>query len=477
MWSIKEIGDKFFNIEEKFNLNHRKIQGVYFWQIIRMYIYYDITRKLNTFGSPQQQYLSLVDKFKTVIPFIRNSLFSNPLSKDYHRDFLIFDHPRKVLYRNEYKDIYSCFLEEYLEKYSKSYDIIESPYLNKHYSEKSNKIKYNDKILLGSYIYKKMTNLKFTKEETDLMETIENEINNSYSIDLDLKSIIENHILNFQYEYKQYKKLLNKRRPNAIFLVVAYENKGLVAAAHDSNIPVYELQHGTISKYHVGYSYPNEKSSDERKIEYFPDKLLSFGKYWENACNYPISKNNIIPLGFSYFEENSKEFINLPKKDKQILIISQGVIGKYLSDFAYDLLELIKNNNLDYDIIYKLHPGEYSTWKKNYPKLVEANKNNNFKIIDNSKTSLYKLFAESRYQIGAFSTAIYEGLQFDCITYIVDLPGIEYLDKLINKNIVKKVNSPEELISNLDFKPDNYNKDYFFKSFDEKLFNKLINNA
>ena len=49
MKTVKEIGDNFFEIEEKYNLNHKKIQGVYFWQIIRMYLYYDITKKLKYF--------------------------------------------------------------------------------------------------------------------------------------------------------------------------------------------------------------------------------------------------------------------------------------------------------------------------------------------------------------------------------------------------------------------------------------------
>ncbi|OWT33583.1 sialyltransferase [Methanobrevibacter sp. 87.7] len=475
MHTVKDIGDNFFKIEEKYNLNHRNIQGVYFWQIIRMYLYYDITKKLNTFESPQQKSLSIVDKIKTFLPFIKNSLLSNPLSKNYHKDILIFDHPRKVLYNNKYIDIYSYFLQDYIKEDNKSYEIIESPYLNKHYTEKSDNIKYNDRILLGSYFYKKTNKLNFTDNELDLIENLESEIKEVYNININLKQIIENHILNFKYDYNEYKKLLIKRKPKQVYLVVAYENKALVAACHDLDIPVYELQHGTISKYHMGYSYPNEKVLDNRIIKYFPDKLLSFGEYWKDSCNYPIKKENIQAIGFSYFEENSKKFKKIAKKDNQFLFISQGVIGKYLSKFAFELLKIINNENKDFKIIYKLHPGEYSNWKENYPELVNAIKSDKFIVIDNSKTPLYKLFAESKYQVGAFSTGIYEGLQFDCITYIVNLPGIEYLDTLIEKNIVKKVDSPKDLFDNINFKPNDYNKNYFFKSFDKELFNKILN--
>ena len=66
-------------------------------------------------------------------------------------------------------------------------------------------------------------------------------------------------------------------------------------------------------------------------------------------------------------------------------------------------------------------------------------------------------------QIGAFSTAIYEGLAFNCKTFIIDVPGVEYLDDLIDKNIVKKVKSSEELINYL--KEDEENEKLFLKIF------------
>ena len=134
-------------------------------------------------------------------------------------------------------------------------------------------------------------------------------------------------------------------------------------------------------------------------------------------------------------------------KNNQILFISQGVIGKYLSRFAVGLFDKLANDNTEYNFIYKLHPGEYDTWRDNYPELVNADKNPNFTVIDNSKTPLYKLFAESKYQVGAFSTAIYEGLQFDCVSFIVDLPGVEYLDILIDKYGYKELNDSNDIRS------------------------------
>ena len=311
MWSVKDISDAFFSLENKYNLNHEQIDGVYFWQLIRMYLYYDIARKLNTFGSPQQSSLKLSDKIMSFIPFLKNSILNSPFGGDKNQDILIFDHPRKVLYKNEYRDIYTYFLTNYLDEYNKDYEIIESPYLNNHFTNKSNKIRYNDRILLGSYFYKKTHKVKFTDSERELLRALLNDLSVQFNMDFDyLENVIKDHILNFKYEYKQYKKLLTKKNPKQVYVVVAYENKALVKAARDLGIEVLELQHGTISNYHMGYSYPDEHNIIENddgdvrvsNIEYFPDKILSFGKYWENASFYPLSSEALERLGTDHID-------------------------------------------------------------------------------------------------------------------------------------------------------------------------------
>ncbi|MBO7714786.1 MAG: sialyltransferase, partial [Methanobrevibacter sp.] len=500
-FTVKEICQKIWNLEEKYELNHKEIQGCYPWQLIRMYLYYEITRKTNVFESAQQSSLSLFDKINSFLPFLKNSISSNPLSGSENVDVLIFDHPRKVIFEDEYQDIYSYFLKDTLNQYGKSFETIESPYLNQHFRNKNNikenHVRFNDRILLGSFIHKSRNRgkLPFTEEENQLINAVKEELEAAFKIEIDLFRIMEDHILNFQYDYKKYIELLQKKNPKLVFLVVAYENKALVAACKKMNIEIIELQHGTISPYHLGYSYPENTrkfNNEIKEIEYFPDKILSFGDYWKNACPFPIDSENIISMGFPYFEENSKIYMkiaedknseeeNNEKTDyQQALFISQGVIGKYLSELAYETASNINENNdsQNFKFIYKLHPGEYGTWRENYDYLTKAvNEFDNFTVIDKSEPPLYELFAKSYYQIGAFSTAIYEGLAFNCKTFIIDVPGVEYLDDLIDKDIVKKVKNSEELINyinNENISIQEYDKDYFFKNFDETIFKNIL---
>ena len=139
MSGVEEICEVFFNLEEKYNLNYVKIHDCYPWQLIRMYLYYDIARRTQTFGLAQQQTLSLMDKVKSFTPFIKNSLFSNPFSGKGTKDILIFDHPRKTILNGQYQDIYSYFLVD-LVKDNYSFEVLEAPYLNKHFTKKQDLI-------------------------------------------------------------------------------------------------------------------------------------------------------------------------------------------------------------------------------------------------------------------------------------------------------------------------------------------------
>ena len=464
---VSEICDIFFSLEEKYNLNYQKIQGCFPWQLIRIYLYYDITRRINAFGSPQQKTLSITDKIKSFTPFFINSIFSNPFKGSYKRDFLIFDHPRKVLFKGEFTDIYTYFLVDFFK--DGEFEVLESPYLNKHSSVKKNYINYTDRIQLGSYIHKNFNKINFTPDEKTLIDNVKKELDDAFNLDINLELVLKNHILNFHYDYKKYTQLFKKRKPKQIFVVVAYENQAVIAAAKDLGIEVVELQHGTITDYHLGYSFP-KKTRLNGEIAYFPDKILTFGDYWLNSSTCPISDENIIPIGFPYFEVQSKDYIDLKASPNQVLFISQGVIGNELSKFAVDFAEKMPH----LDVIYKLHPGEYETWKVNYPHLVNDFKN--FTVIDNSETPLYELFAKSSYQVGAFSTAIYEGLMFGCKTFIVNVSGVEYLSDLIDMGYVFKINDVDDLIDNLEsFHPKEYDKNFFFKSFDEELLKSVIN--
>jgi len=453
--SIKTICEKIWDLEDKYSLLDKDIQGVKVWQISRFMIYSEIAQKTGLFSKPHTTKDSWYDKIKAFPGYLYNTILKNPLSGEYEKEILVFDHPRKKLVNGEYIDIYTKYLLDHLD--DSKYDVIERPYLNKHLAKSKSNRKYLDGLLWLSYLHRTISNVKFTPEELKLLNQLENEINNTFKIRLNLKQIYKVCIKQFKYDYKFYTKLFKKRKTRTVYLVVSYisQNKPLIAAAKNNDIKVIEIQHGTIGPYHLGYNFPN----CNHELEYFPDIFYSFGDYWSEIVDFPLDKKNVICYGFPYMRMRKEKYNNIRKKKKQILFISQGAIGKELALFAYKAAQTLK----DYKILYKLHPGEYDRWQKEYKELTLASKLENVEIIDENNKELYYYFAESEYQIGVFSTAIYEGLAFNCKTLLIDLPGIEYMKYLIEKKIAVKINDIEDLIQEIEnFEPRSYNEKYFF---------------
>ena len=119
-----------------------------------------------------------------------------------------------------------------------------------------------------------------------------------------------------------------------MLIVFTYEKrKALVAACKNLNISSVEIQHGTISPFHLGYHYPGYKN----KIKYFPDYYISFGKFWQENTSLPIDSKNILIGGFPYISSQKSACKNIKRNEKQILFISQGTIVVVILSVALNL--------------------------------------------------------------------------------------------------------------------------------------------
>lgn len=454
--SVKQICEKIWELEDKYNLLYKEINGVKVWQYLRMKIYYQIAQQTGVFTKPHTTKNSLWDKIKAFPCYLYNAILKNPLKGNYQKDILIFDHSRKIYVDGEYIDIYTKYLLDNLDVNDYNYDVIERPYLRKHWTKKEPNRKYLDYLSISSFIPKKLYRVKFSEYQLKYIKTVEKEINGYFNISINLKRLFIKGIKNFKYNYKFYNKLFKKRKPSKVYVVVSYGKAALISAAKDNDIQVIEIQHGTFSPYHLGYNFPE----CNKELEYFPDVFYIFGEYWSESVKLPVKEENIISYGFPYMNKRIKKYSDIEKKEKQILFISQGVIGQEMSKIAYKVAQRLK----DYNIIYKLHPGEYDRWKSEYEELVLANKLKNFEVIDHNNKDLYDYFASSNYLVGVFSTAIYEGLVFGCKTVLVNLPGIEYMQFLIEQDIVKVSDNADEVCEKInEFGQISYEKEYFFK--------------
>jgi len=461
--NIKDISQEIWKIEKKFYLFQRRIDGIYFWKLARFNLYKKIKSKKNLTGQAHTKAdKDLLSRLLYLPRLLKNTFLHGAITRNTQRDILIFPHARPEKLNDKYIDKFTKFFIEDLE--NKKYEIVDIPYRERyHYKKPDNKRSYNEHFSFIDFLKRNCIKTKLEDKDIEFLKKIQKEIEEVLDVEIELVEWVKRSITRFKCEYNYYEKLIKKRNPKEMYFLVSYGKEPMIAAAKDNGVKTIEFQHGMMNRYHLGYSFPN---TDD--VPYFPDKILLFGKYWHDATPLPEGQVEIEYYGFPYMDEMIEGFRDIEKKENQLIFISQGPIGAKLSKVAYEMAK----QNKDIKIVYKLHPGEYDRWQKEYPWLVKAVQLQNFRIIDNNDIHLYELLARSEYQVGVSSTAIFEGIVLDCKTIIMDLPGgKEYMEYLIFDGYAKLAGDTGDIMKYIeedDF-PRDVDKTYFFEGVgDEK---------
>lgn len=428
-----------------------EIEGVPVWETARFGVYRRIRKENFSLGEAHNRgENSAIDYTKIMWHWSRNAFYRNPYYAGNHK-ILVWGHPRRKKHEDgNWWDIYCDPIYDALDL-----DVvhIEHPYQDGHLTPaKTEEIKYLDLIEYTGQLLRKfdIIDVELSEKEKTQFKRIEQEILDRFEVNLDLIDWVEFILTQRRSIRKLYKRLLRRINPKLAVLVSSYGKETFVETCQDLGITVAELQHGVIHPQHFGYAYPGSRTKER-----FPDYLLTFGEYWKDAVEYPISEDRVIPVGYPYLENEIDRYLGTESQD-QIVFLSQGPVGEEFSQVAVQLAEY---DGFDYDIVYKLHPGEYNRWREEYPWLIDTN----LEVVDGSGRALYQLFAESNAQIGVGSTAVYEGLAFDLETYIYDLPGSSVLQPLIKDGSASKVTSVDELASSIgDGQDVSFDKDYYF---------------
>ena len=469
-----DLVEKFIDFEIDNNLFDISVNGIKYWHLIRLSVFKNISqKKYNFVFSSHSPKLTILRLFKLFVGIFRNrSLIKrNPLLFNRNRDLLIFNHPRRVFYDGFFEELYT---EPITLKTKLTHITIENPYQSSaHFRPiKTDSILYLD--ILKVLINLKIKLLSFFKIliKDDSIFTIQQLIEYKFDVKFENKafySLINRNIIEFKQYKRIYSKILDKIKPKVILQVVSYSTHlmALNVAAKKRGIPVIEMQHGTMGKYHIAYNF---------KVKYldtFPDYVFVFGEYWKKTTRLPINADHVMVTGWPFFEENQNRYENHASYNdiETILFISQRSIGFDLSKIAVELQP--KLNPKKYKIIYKLHPREYNNWKADYPWLL----NTSIEVVENNNNNIHYFLARANYQIGVSSTALYEGFGYNLKTIIVDLNGSEYMEDVINMKLALLVNNSDEILDHLvsSSKLNNIDSDSFFLSDSLKRNLKVIN--
>jgi len=416
--TISELCEYIWALENKYKLLDYEIDGVKFWQCARMQIYYALAQGLEILEQPHSN-LKFVDRIWSLFQyqFVLNSIRDNIFTLK-QADIVVIPHPRTVNVDGENIDIYTKYLIDDLNEKCSVVEFL-SPYLGAYARPSKPNTHFTDWIIFLRTFLILFTKVHVTEDQRRDLRAISTELKDSLGVILDVERFAIKQCENFKVIQFIYSFIFRKIRPKSLFTVIAYGQAPVIKAAKDLGIEVIEIQHGTFSEYHLGYSFPGRKKA----LDYFPDKFYVWNAFWGNMIDLPIEPKGVVVDSFRFLENQKTKFSHFKKEDKQIIVLSQGAIGNAIAQKILDNLEKFAGCL----IMYKLHPGEFDRWE-NYPALRELSAMENVKIIKD-EVPLYQLFATSGTQVGVFSTALYEGVEFGCNTVLLDLPGIEYMKK------------------------------------------------
>lgn len=436
--TVKEAYTKFRHIENTLDLCNWRVDGVPIWDYLRFRVWRCILERSRLVEqvhrwSPRGSFFS---RIVANVRSIQNIVTRNPLFAD-KCDFLFIGNGalrRKRGHGNKDIEIWCDPLIDYL---GRDRCILLEPTNRVGLHCANNRTKR----LLSTRVFDfwsllargfGILHVTLSDEGKDFLKELNASVHESYGIDgLLSEAFVANILWQRRNRLPLITTSIKRMRPKAIFLVCSYGKEVYVEACRALSVPVIELQHGTISPFHPGYNYPGCS-----KKSLFPDYFLSFGDYWNAIVDFPIARENVRSLGYPYLDR-TLEALKQTKK-KKIVFISQGTIGKELSQFAVKLEKLLPKK---WEVIYKLHPGEVYGWNDAYPEL----KQSGISVLAGDEPSLHTLLGQAAIQIGVYSTAVFEGMALGCDTYLVNLFGIEYMHPLIEKGFCTLVDSPEQI--------------------------------
>ncbi len=279
---------------------------------------------------------------------------------------------------------------------------------------------YNNSIFISSKKIKNIVRImcKYIKLNNKLLQKKASEVacllNKARINNLDDRAakIIYKHILRFESERILAKLFLKFSNIKVLVFYYGLGKLSYIAAAKELGIATIEIQHGIFGKDDPGYKW-NEESLRYKKSLIVPDKILVFGKHWQDIlCNDGFwSRQEVIATGSSLmdmFISNLDKNIQEKTNALNIVFPTQWIVREESIKFFMEFFKLLSERKAaGVNVQIKLHPAEteyldtYRKMQEIYPDYCD--------LITSNKSSLSYIY-QSDLTVGYFSTCLLESL-------------------------------------------------------------------
>ena len=133
-----------------------------------------------------------------------------------------------------------------------------------------------------------------------------------------------------------------------------------------------------------------------------------------------------------------------------------------VGDFAIKDINYYKEFSKKIIVEYKPHPREFNEQEPDY--FTELR--NAGVVISHKHADLYEILAKSRWQVGIYSTTLYEGLYFGTACFVVNTTRAFHMKRLIELDFARLISSPKDI--DLNWKIEKKDMETFFSKPSQK---------
>jgi len=422
--TLTAVCQAMWDLERRHGLLSLEVGGVRVWEAERMPIYYRLCEALGVFQRPHAAAPGPAARVRARATRMLHGLTRNPFLARPRPDVLVFPHSRVRREDGAVRDVYTDAYCRRLRAEGRRVLTVQPRFPGVDAGLIAAPEVRTDAFpaLLTAALRATRRRVPLGTEAAATARAAGEALHDALGVRLDLEALFADRAARFLAAHRVYRGLLARLRPREVVVVVGYWLAPLIRAARESGIPVTEVQHGVMTPYHLGYSFPEGTG----RPAYFADRFLAWGPYWTESLPFPLPPERVEVIGFDHFRAQAARYRDLTRDPDRVVVISQGALGPRLADLMWHNREAFRGR----EVRYKLHPGEYDRWR-GYEGLKRLAALDNVTV--ETDTDLYALLAGAGTQVGVFSTALFEGFALGCRTVLCDLPGVEYMTPLVEK--------------------------------------------
>jgi hypothetical protein len=445
MWTTEAVHDRFLELETESGLFDLRVEGISVWERIRFDVNRKLMQEIGLIGSASDSGSSRVERPLKRLQSVGEAMTTNNPYLSGTADVLCWGLPRRK--QQDDGNWWDLYFDPLYERLDFDYLHVEEPYLGTHRKPaKTDQLAYLDLISVADRITDttQRPTIQFGSPVRRTLDGFEESLETVFDASIDVTRLLRRSLRSRSVRKPMYEKLLDRVDPSVCVLVRSYGKETFIEACRERDIPTVELQHGALSEYHFGYSFPSGRTKAA-----FPDYFFAFGDHFRTLVDYPIPPENVRSVGYPYLEATLEKFDSGTRSSTEqtpatdcVLFLSQGTVGEQLSKLAVAVSE---HDEFDGEIVYKHHPREYESWTEHYPWLVDAD----ISVVDSDSPSLYELFDTATVQVGVYSTTLYEGLVFGLQTFLLNMDRLEFVRDIVEAGWAGVVDSAGELVEQL----------------------------